>query len=281
MPEYIDSHVHLWKIERGDYEWLTPESGILYRDYEYEELEPLLDEHRVRGVVAVQAAPSLQETEYLLSLAEQYPRILGVVGWTDLAADYSESAIVWLAEQQLLSGIRLDARFAASYTGGAKQVLLNRLAYLISRGMVLDWLISPGVREVLLDVMKELPEMTAVVNHLAAPPFTAEGYAVWLSQMEQLSHYPNTFVKLSGMITQGDGQQQDRHIPYADAAIELFGSQRLLFGSDWPVALNGGSYGDTIRYMEQLLPNHWDDEARAAVRKGNAIRIYKLERQAE
>ncbi len=276
MHTYIDSHVHLWKLKRADYGWLKPSSGLLYRDYEMKDLEPLLIEHHIEGVIVVQAAPSLQETKYLLTLTQRHQKLLGVVGWVDLASEDAEVSIDWLADQSKLSGIRLDNRFLQSYKGGKRELVLKRLERVVNQGLTIDWLISPEMMEVLLECLDQFPGQTAVVNHIGGPPMNNEGFATWKAHMEQLSSSRLANVKLSGMLTQGNRMDVNRHAPYVATLCELFGADRLLFGSDWPVALNGGSYSDTIACLERWLPEAWGASQRDAVRRLNARRIYKI-----
>ncbi|MFS0725143.1 amidohydrolase family protein [Paenibacillus sp. 1P07SE] len=274
MRSYVDSHVHVWKLSRGDYGWLTPSAGILYQDYGMEQLKPLLAEHRVEGVIAVQAAPTLEETAYLLEQASAHPSILGVVGWADLTGQDAGKAIAWLAEQPGLSGIRVNGGFGKAYQEGYKPMLLERLSMLTAHGLTIDWLLGPGLFDILLECLEELPEMTAIVNHLGAPPVLGEARDAWQGRMEKCAQYPHTAVKLSGMLTQGDPKDEDRHRPLVQTLCEQFGSDRLLFGSDWPVALRCGGYRDTIAYMEAQLPASWSEEQKNAVRRDNAMRIY-------
>jgi L-fuconolactonase len=274
MSRLVDSHVHLWKLERGDYGWLNPSAGVLYRDYEMEQLKPLLLDYDVEGIVVVQAAPTLQETAYMLQLAERHREIIGVVGWADLASEQAESTIQSLAGQRKLAGIRLDSRFVADYRGGKEQLLHERLRCCVDRGLSIDWLVNGDQLDVVRSCLAHVPDMTAVINHLGSPRLTEEDFQSWHDQMERLASCAHVMVKLSGMITQGDREQTDRHMAYVHALCKLFGSRRLMFGSDWPVALLGGSYGDAIAYIDKLLPPQWGEAELIAVRKHNAARIY-------
>lgn len=275
---YIDSHVHLWKLSRGDYGWLTPAAGIIYRDYEFEQLAPHLDAHGVQGIVAVQAAPTVAEAEYLLHLADEHPRIVGVIGWMSLIAPDFRATFDRLAEHPAFAGIRLDSSFRDQFLEGSrKDALLDGLRYIARKGKAVEWLMAPGMMDVLLACLPEVDGLKAVVDHLGSPSMAEEALEPWSSQMEIVSRFPQAAVKLSGMITQGDRTRPDRHRPFVERLNELFGPDRLMFGSDWPVALLGGSYDETVRYFERLLPSGWDEAALERVRRTNAIRIYGLQ----
>ncbi|MBO9605441.1 MAG: amidohydrolase family protein [Paenibacillaceae bacterium] len=274
---YIDSHVHLWELARGDYGWLTPAAGSIYRDFTFEQLAPHLDAHAVQGIVAVQAAPTVAEAEYLLKLTDEHPRIVGVIGWMSLIAPDFRATFDRLAEHPAFAGIRLDSSFRDLFVEGSrKEELLDGLRYIAGKGKVVEWLMAPGMIDVLLACLPEVDGLKAVVDHLGNPPMAEEALEPWSSQMEAVSRYPHTAVKLSGMITQGDRTRPDRHRPFVERLNELFGPSRLLFGSDWPVALLGGSYDETVQYFERLLPAGWDEATLEQVRRTNAIRIYGL-----
>jgi L-fuconolactonase len=270
----IDSHIHVWKLDRGDYFWLTPDEPILYRDYEIEYLKPLLNQYKVDGVIVVQAAPTLEETRYLLQLAKQHPEIIGVVGWVDVEAEDADSSIDWLNSQSKLVGIRLDSGFLSKCKSDPKRGMLQRVCDLNQRGLAVDWLVPARDLDALCECMKVEPEIVSVINHLGSPELSDDGYKHWYNYMAHLAAYPHVVVKLSGMLTQGNASIADRHADYVTALCNLFGPKRLMFGSDWPVLRKGGTYGSAIAYLEKLLPSSLGEEELDAIFSGNAHRVY-------
>ncbi|WP_199620902.1 amidohydrolase family protein [Paenibacillus alkalitolerans] len=273
---YLDSHVHFWKLARGDYVWLKPENETLYRDFMPDDLASSLEEHEVEGVIVVQAAATVIESEFLLELAQEYDFIRGVVGWLDPCSELFTDTLNRLRQHPLLVGIRING--SSFHLGGQIQQtrFAENLRHLADSGFPADWLIQPADMPYVLDLLERLPHFRAVINHLGSPPASEQFYEPWKKSMTYLSRYPNIVCKLSGMIT------QFRDVPflllqqYVDFLFKAFGSDRLMFGSDWPVALQAGSYGEVTVLFERLLPPALTESERVAVHKENARRFYGL-----
>lgn len=280
---YLDSHIHFWRLDRGDYGWLKPENRVLYQDFTPEQALPLLQACGVRGCIAVQAAGTVAETDYLLSLARENRWIRGVVGTLDLFAPEADYAPQdeRLRADPLFAGVRIGAetmeRLARQDDGEA----LRRLRRRAQEQLPVELLFGPGGWELAEAVLRLAPELRAVVDHLGAPPYrgTAEDAQRWRESMAALASYPNVAVKLSGMITPG-GDRPEPLRPYVAQLVEAYGPQRLMFGSDWPVATQKGSYESVQNLFEQTLPPGFNEAELRAVRGGTACRVYGIDEEA-
>ncbi|WNR42863.1 amidohydrolase family protein [Paenibacillus roseipurpureus] len=268
---YIDTHVHFWKPARGDYGWLKPSNELMYRDYLPWQLLPHLQEQGVEGVIAVQAAFTAEETEFLLELAEENPVIMGVVGGLDpLAADFAEK-LERLSAHERLVGLRFNGEFFAS------SAVADPLRRLERTGLTIDVLTGPEQMEAVYAHLRHVPELKAVVNHLGNP--LGGSTDLWRQGIERLAELPEVRVKLSGMITQSGAEfnleaRGERLKQYVGDLLRTFGTERLMFGSDWPVALHGGAYKDVIRLFESFITEAVSVQERQAIRSINARAVY-------
>ncbi|RKN86830.1 amidohydrolase family protein [Paenibacillus ginsengarvi] len=271
----IDAHQHYWEPQRGDYGWLTKERGILYRDYLPRQLEPLLKQYQFRYSVAVQAAPTVDETLYLLKLSESHRSIAGVVGWLDF-----ESARF----EEELAGLRLHPRFVGlrpMIQDLPADWLLRRdvrtsMRHLEQERFPIDLQLRPFLLDSAIKLMEHVPQLTAVIDHIAKPVY-GEKFGDWEWAMARLAEYPNMSCKLSGMVPERAAPWSILDWkPYVEAALELFGPQRVLFGSDWPVCLLSATYGQVYDSLAALLPSGWEETAGDGLWGANAAAFYRL-----
>ncbi|MDQ0874639.1 L-fuconolactonase [Paenibacillus sp. V4I3] len=270
---YLDSHVHFWKLERGDYHWLKPSNPVLYQNYLPSELLAIEAADAVHGFIAVQAAPTVAETEFLLELAGKDKRILGVVGWLNPFADSFVDDYKRLRNNQQFVGIRLD-RSVFEPSTEVPDRLLEHLRLLEEDGFPIDLLIGPDNMPTVLQCLRCVPHLKAVINHLGGPPIRTGELELWSAYITEFSAFPNVYCKWSGMITPAGGMNPQLLRPYIRHTAERFGPNRIMFGSDWPVALMAGSYYDVVQLFEQLLPEQWNVKERACVRFHNARAFY-------
>ncbi|CAN7704536.1 amidohydrolase family protein [Paenibacillus sp. LjRoot153] len=274
---YIDCHVHFWKPSRGDYGWLKPENELLYKDYLPEQLLPELGAFGVKGLVAVQAAVSAEEAVFLLELAQTWPVISGVSGGLDPFADLFHEQLELLKANPRFTGIRLSgSAFRSERSEADRNKLRSALAALMQADLTLDLLVQPGDLSAVASYLEETPQLKSVVNHLGCPNIREQRQEPWLTGMKRLARLPLVAVKLSGMITMAGGFHPEKLRDYTDLLLQLFGSERLLFGSDWPVALQAGGYRDVIDLFEAVLPDKLAEEEKGMIRAGNASRFYPM-----
>jgi L-fuconolactonase len=272
----VDSHFHLWRPARGDYGWLTPETGALYRDYEPQEFAPLLAAHDIGAAILVQAAPSEAETDFLLDHAESHPWIAGVVGWTDLAASDAPARIAALAEMPKILGLRpmlQDLDDPVWILGEAVRLALDAMA---KHGLVFDALVRADQLPAILTLAARHPGLSIVLDHFGKPRIDDTPDSAWLDAIAALAGMPNVTIKLSGLLTEAPARADAGTLaPWFDHVAGSFGAERMLWGSDWPVLTTAGSYADWIAITNTLLAA-FEPRAREAVFGANAARIYQL-----
>ncbi|WJH32190.1 amidohydrolase family protein [Paenibacillus sp. CC-CFT747] len=275
---YVDSHVHFWMPERGDYGWLNPENELLYQDYLPERLLPALHAWGVDSLIVVQAAPTAEETAFLMELAKTWPVISGVSGGLDPFGERFSEQLESFRSDPRFVGVRINgSAFRRDRPSADRGRLRSALDSLTQAGLTLDLLVQPGDLAAVAAYLEERPALQAVVNHLGCPAIPARQLEPWGTGMERLARLPNVAVKLSGMITMAGGSSPERLQPYVDRLFQAFGCERLLFGSDWPIALQAGGYGDVVDLFEALLPEGLDPEEKEKIHAGNARRIYGIE----
>ena len=277
----IDAHQHFWRLsERAGY-WPPAELAAIYRDFAPADLEPLLRQNGVRGTVLVQTLPKVEDSEWMLELAARHDFILGVVGWVDLAGADAPATIARLASDVKLKGLRPMLQDLPDPHWIEDPALDAGVAAMLEHGLSFDALVLPGHLGPLLRFAERHPELPIVIDH-AAKPLMAQGvFEPWLSGMRRLAALPQVCCKLSGMLTETglphaspDGQQAVT--PYAEAIIELFGAERLIWGSDWPVLRLASDYTPWLGMARTLLAA-LPAEQQAAVLGGNALRFYRLD----
>ena len=273
----IDSHHHVWRLSRGDYDWLTPDLTDLYRDFEPADLAPLMAAGGVAGGIVVQAAESEAETGFLLDLANKSPTILGVVGWTDFAAPDGPAAIARLARHPRLKGFRPMLQDDPDDDFILRPAALAALAALRDEGLRLDALVRPRHLPRLISLRERFPDLPMVIDHAAKPDIAGGQWEPWADDMRRLADDGRTCCKLSGLLTEAaPGAGADALRRYADLVLDAFGAERVMWGSDWPVVLLAGDYGGWLAMAQALVAGRSDAE-RAAIFGGTAARFYGLD----
>ena len=247
MSLAVDAHQHFWSLARGDYPWLTPDLGSLYRDYLPADLETPLKASGIGRTILVQAAPTEAETAFLLQLADQYPFVAGVVGWTDLAAPDAAKTIERAATNPKLVGFRpmLQEMDDAAWILSAN--LRPALRAMAKAGLCFDALIRPQQIKVIETLLlHHHPDLKLVVDHAANPPI-GEDLTSWATDIRRLAANTRAYCKWSGLLTIAPGRVNRGHLHRVfDVLIEAFGPERLMWGSDWPVLNLASSYDDWL-----------------------------------
>ena len=249
---WIDSHQHFWAVGRGDYGWLTPESGPLYRDFGPDDLRPILRETGIGRTIIVQAAPTVAETRFLLDIARHQPFVAGVVGWVEM--NQSETAIRYLKElasNPLLVGIRPMIQDIADPNWMLGREPARVFERLISMDLAFDALVRPQHLPALLELLGRYPQLRAVVDHGGKPNIAERQWQPWADRMAAIAEETSALCKLSGLATEArasDGAEALK--PYMDHLYESFGPDRLMWGSDWPVLTLREAGADLARSPE-------------------------------
>ncbi len=273
----IDAHQHFWRYSPQEYDWIGDSMSMLRRNFLPDDLSPELKENRFDGSIAVQARQSLEETRWLLDLAERNPQILGVVGWVDLQAGDIQSQLKSLAGNPRLVGVRHIVQSEPDDRFLLQPGFLRGIAALEEFGLAYDILIYTKHLPVAVEFVQKLPRQRFVLDHLAKPPIKSGMIDTWAHGLRQLAAFPNVYCKLSGLVTEADWQQwtPEQIQPFLDVALDCFGSHRLMIGSDWPVCLVAASYARALglveRWVAQRVPN-----SRADILGNNAARFYRL-----
>ncbi len=276
----IDSHHHLWHYSLEEYEWINPQS-VLAQDYTPDDLRPALEENDVGGTVFVQARASLRESRWQNEVAEQTDYIKGVVGWVDLMALDVEEEIEVLAERPKFVGVRPMLQDLADDEFMLREEFRRGLSTLARHNLTFDLLIRPRHLLAAQRLVSHFPEQAFVLDHIAKPFIAEQVLEPWATHIGRLATCPNVYCKVSGMITEaGESWAASDFTPYLDVVFEAFGTDRLMFGSDWPVCLLAGSYGQTAEVVREYVEKLSATE-QAAVMGGNAARFYNLRMNKE
>ena len=272
----IDAHQHFWSLDRGDYDWLTPELSALYRDFYPSDLDPLLEQNQIEGTVLVQASPTLAETNYLLSLANKHDFIKGVVGWVDFESFDAIQTVNELAKDPKVVGLRpmiqdiedVDWMLSTDFTP-----VFNAI---INHNLVFDALTKPNHLPNLRRLLLRHPELRTVIDHGSKPVIAAREFEPWAVEMALIAKNSQAFVKLSGLVTEAkENWSVDDLTPYVDHLFTCFGADRIIWGSDWPVCNLASDYTEWCETTDEIL-NGLSTEERDAVLGGNAMRVYSL-----
>lgn len=279
----IDTHIHLWDLENGNYPWLKGDESILNRSYFIEELEEQRKDTKVHYGVLVQAANNSQDTDYMLRIAKEHPWIKGVVGWLPLVDPKKCKKL--LQENYLSNPYFKGVRHLIHNESDAKWLLqpniLESLNIISSYGLPFDVVGTlPAHLQTAIKVAEEIPNLNLVLDHLNQPPIAEKlTFGLWGEHMTKASNYPNIHLKLSGLgTTTNSGYYWDASdiFDYLEFSIDAFGYQRCFLGGDWPVSLLAGSYSYTWKQYQDALVSLLNKDKLKAVYFDNAVLFYNL-----
>lgn len=278
MNRRIDAHQHFWRVERGDYGWLTPDLAPIHRDFGPDDLRPLLARNGIAATILVQAAPTTAETRYLLDIANATPEVAGVVGWAPLAAPDAVSQITALAADPLLVGLRPmlhDIDDADWILGDA---LPQAIRAMIRQGLVFDALVRPRHLSRILVLADRWPDLPIIIDHAAKPDLRGGWDPTWAADIAALAARPSIWCKISGLLTEAPPSAEAGDLwPVVEHILRCFGDDRLIWGSDWPVLNLASDYDHWVAMTAQFLASRSAD-GRAAVLGGNAAKLYLTRR---
>lgn len=252
----VDAHQHFWHYDAKEYAWIDKKLEILQRNFLPSDSFPLLLEGRMNACVAVQARASLAENTFLLDLAGRYSWIRAVVGWLNLRDKHIESQLAGVLEHsqaQRLKGFRHLVQDESSPSAVLEEEAFNAgLKYVQSQGYVYEVLVRAADLPAAARFCARHDRAPLVIDHFGKPELAHESLGAWRTKMQALAALPHVYCKLSGLITEAVWHhwKPAELIPYFHSALELFGAERLIFGSDWPVCLLSGSYADVVTLAE-------------------------------
>ena len=276
----VDAHHHFWNPSRADYPWMTDDLASIRRRFGPDDLAPLLAATGVDRTVLVQTRASLEETREFLAIAAATTFVAGVVGWVDLTDPAVADAIAELRGApggEYLVAIRHQVHDEPDAEWLRHPEVRHGIAAVGEAGLAYDLLVRPRELPSALAIVRTLPDMRFVIDHIAKPPIKDGELQPWKDLMTGFEPLANAWCKVSGMITEADWSswQPDDLRPYLDHVLGTFGSGRLLFGSDWPVCLVAGSYQQVFDAARAALGALAPAEVEA-IFGGNATEVYRL-----
>ncbi len=276
----VDAHHHFWDPGTADYPWLTDELALIRRPFGPDDLAPELAAAGVDATVLVQTRSSLDETAGFLELAAATPFVRGVVGWVDLTDAAVADAIAALRARpggDRLVGIRHQVHDEPDAEWLLRDDVIRGIRAVGAAGLAFDLLLRPRELPASLELAERLPDVRFVIDHLAKPPIATSALEPWRSRIGAFAPLEHVACKVSGLVTEADWSSWTAADlqPFVDHVIDVFGPERLMFGSDWPVCLLAATYAQVVGTAGTILEGLSDGEL-AAVMGTNATRIYGL-----
>jgi L-fuconolactonase len=277
MIQRIDAHHHFWKFEKAEYSWISEEMVALRRDFLPADLHEHMRAVGIAGAISVQARQTLEETRWLLQLAEEHSFLRGVVGWAPLASADIPRYLDELAAHPKLKGIRHALQDEPDDEFMLREDFTRGLSALTGTGLVYDILIHERHLVYAVKLVDRHPNQVFVLDHLAKPLIRGRELSPWRERLKELAARPHVHCKLSGLVTEADWTRWtiDDLRPYFDTALECFGPARLLAGSDWPVCLLASGYERWWETLDELVSALSPSE-RTSIFGENALRVYRL-----
>ena len=272
----VDAHVHFWKYNKKRDAWITNNMRILQQDYLPQTIALTFKRNEIDGCMAVQADQSEVETLFLMELAKTHDIIKGVVGWVDLQNENIGERLQYFSQYPVIKGWRHIVQ------GEPNDFLLKKdfrrgIAALQAYGYAYDVLVYHHQLKPALEFISHFPEQKFVIDHCAKPDIANKKIDEWKSLMQEIAKHPNVYCKLSGLFTEAKWKEWSAgdFYPYLDVVFELFGTDRLMFGSDWPVMLLSGIYVQWKSLLEKYMEN-FEEEDRMKMFGENAIKFYGI-----
>lgn len=273
----IDAHQHFWRFDPVRDSWIRDDMSIIKRDFLPGDLQPLLEQAGINGCIAVQADQSEDETDFLVELANANTFIKGVVGWVDLQSENVEERLAHFHQFQIIKGFRHVLQGESRRDLMLTPAFINGIAALQEFGFTYDLLIFPDQLNFCKKLVARLPEQKFVLDHLGKPYINKGEIKEWKEDMAAMAKHPNVYCKLSGMVTEADWRawKMEDIKPYLDVVTNAFGTDKIMFGSDWPVCLVAAEYSQTIEIINEYF-SPFSSHEKQKIFGENAIRFYNL-----
>lgn len=272
----IDAHVHFWQFDPLRDAWMNDNMEILQRDFLPKDLERIAAKYDVDGVIAVQADQSGRETNFLCRLSSTHKIIKGVVGWVDLLQKNLDEILEHYSKIKVLKGFRhiLQAEppgfmLQRKFIEGVKALKHNDFTY--------DILVYHKQLPEVIQFLEKLPDQKLIIDHCAKPAIKKGDIKKWESQMRIIAEYTDVYCKISGLVTEAHWHKwhQEDFYPYLDVVMECFGSERIVFCSDWPVIYTSATYGKWINVMKEYM-KQFSKQQQDKFFSENAQRFYNI-----
>ena len=275
----VDAHQHFWRYNEDEYGWIGEEMAALRHDFMPSDLEPLQKDLQISGTVAVQARSTLEETHWLLQLAEENDFVRGVVGWVDLCDPDLDIVLERLGRFPAFCGVRHGIQDEPGNPFLEREDLLRGVGMLSEFDLAFDLLVRPRHLPVTCEFVERFPYQRFVLDHMAKPPIATSEIDSWAEDLRRLAAYDNVYCKVSGMVTEAKWNEwtADDFRPYLDVVFQAFSTQRIMLGSDWPVCTVAASYAEVMNLAYDYV-SQFSIAEQADVCSGNAWRCYRLGR---
>jgi len=273
----IDAHQHFWQFDPVRDNWINEEMAIIQHDFLPQQLEKILSENGIDGSVIVQSDQSEKENEFQLNNAAQYDFIRGVVGWVDLQAVDIEEKLLYYQQFKKLKGFRHVLQGEPQRDLMLQPAFKNGIGLLNKYGFSYDVLIFPDQLKYAAQLAAAFPDQPFVIDHIAKPKIKDGLIADWKKDIFSLAAHENVVCKISGMVTEADWKnwRAEEFTPYLDTIVAAFGTDRIMYGSDWPVCLVAADYAKTKQIVDDYFSQFSADEQAAFYGK-TASAFYKL-----
>ena len=274
----IDSHQHFWHYSPTEHTWMSDSMSAIRRDFLPEDLQPLLTSLSFDGCIAVQARQTLEETRWLLELADRFSFIKGVVGWLDLCSPELSGQLEQFGHHPKLVGVRHVVQDEPDDEFVLRPEFRRGIAQLREFDLTYDLLLFPKHIPAAVHLVEEFPDQPFVLDHIAKPSIARGLLSPWREEIQRLAQFSNVSCKLSGMVTEAKWREwkPEEFRPYLDTVVETFGSDRLMIGSDWPVCILSSDYASTMQLVIEYI-QQFPEDAQAAILGGNCARFYGIE----
>ena len=274
----IDSHQHFWNYEPEKHLWIDDEMSVIKRDFLSDDLQKVFAENGVDACVAVQADQTTEETNFLISIAENNNFIKGVVGWVNLRSESIEEDLLKYKKYDVVKGFRHVVQGEQDHNFMLRPEFLRGIELLGKYDLCYDILIFPHQLGAALELVKKFPNQKFVIDHIAKPYIKDGFFEGWAVMMREIAKHQNVYCKISGMITEAGYKTwtTEQVHPYMKLVLESFGAGRVMYGSDWPVCLVAGNYSMVKSLVTDFISD-LSQEQQNAIMGGNAAKFYNLE----
>ena len=276
MP-LIDAHQHFWKFDPARDSWISGEMSLIQKDFIPVDLEILLQQHGVDGSVVVQSSQAEDENTFQLANADAFDFIKGVVGWVDFQKSDVDERLAHYHSFKKIKGFRHVLQGEIQRDLMLSRAFMNGIGKLEKYGFTYDILVLPDQLKYLPAFVSSFPNQKFVIDHIAKPLIRTREIRDWASDLQEIAQFENVYCKISGMLTEADWHhwQPDDFTPYLDHVVKVFGAKRIMYGSDWPVCLVAGSYGEQLNIARNYF-SAFSQYEQELFFGGNATRFYNL-----
>ena len=273
----IDAHQHFWLYNPVDFDWIDGSMAVIQKDFVPEELAPLLQQHGFDGCVLVQTEQTKKGNDWLLEQAVNFPFIKGVVGWVDFTNKNISDELEEYTRHPVVKGFRHILQGEKDRAYMMRDDFCRGIAALKTFGYTYDILIFPDQLPFTETFVRQFPEQKFIIDHLAKPFIKTGELGEWKASIKKIAAAPNVYCKVSGLVTEANWKtwRNEDFTPYLDVVVAAFGTERLVYGSDWPVCLVAATYEQQLRLTEDYFSSFTNTE-KAAIFGGNAVNFYQL-----